>query len=135
MLFLDTSALLKRYVLEEGTDLVLESMAQDGSWTASALAQAETEVTLCHLGLSRRAETEQRRRLRADWERFLVVPVDGRCLLRATEVGCQHRVRTLDAIHLAAAERLPGPLSFLTFDLRQAAAAQAMSLEVRGAVE
>lgn len=50
MLFLDTSALLKRYVLEEGSALVLELMARDELWTASALAQAETVVALCHLG-------------------------------------------------------------------------------------
>ena len=130
MLFLDTSALLKRYVEEGGTELVLELMAEDPDWAASNLAHAEAEVTLCRAGLGEKVEAAQRRRLRADWERFLVVPVDGPCLLSAAEIGCVHRVRTLDALHLAAADRLPGPLVFLTFDRRQAAAAQAIGLQL-----
>jgi hypothetical protein len=57
-----------------------------------------------------------------------VVPVDDLCLARAVEIGCEHRVRTLDAVHLAAAERLPPPVRFLTFDARQGGAAQALGL-------
>jgi predicted nucleic acid-binding protein len=134
MLFLDTSALLKRYVEEAGTELVLELMAEDLDWAASNLAQAEAEVTLCRARLGQKAEAAQRQRLRADWERFVVVPVDGPCLLRAAEIGCLHRVRTLDALHLAAADRLPKPLVFMTVDRRQAAAAKAIGLQVPGEV-
>lgn len=130
MLFLDTSALLKRYVDEDGTLLVLELMDSDVEWVASALAHAEAEVTLCHLGLDTESETEQRRRLRDDWERFLVVPIDGPCLARAADIGCGQRIRTLDALHLAAADRLPRPFTFLTFDRRQAHAAAAIGLSV-----
>jgi predicted nucleic acid-binding protein len=40
-------------------------------------------------------------------------------------------VRTLDALHLAAAQRVSAPgVSFLTFDLRQAQAARALGLTV-----
>jgi predicted nucleic acid-binding protein len=134
MLFLDTSALLKRYVEEDGTQIVLDLMDGDREWVASALARAETEVTLCHLGLGGRAEADQRRRLRDDWDHFRVVPVDNSCLVRATEIGCQQRVRTLDAAHLAAADRLPRPFVFLTFDRQQAAAARALGLSVAGDV-
>jgi hypothetical protein len=134
MLFLDTSALLKRYVAEDGTKLVLELMAGDPDWAASNMARAETEVTLCRVGLGEKVEAAQRRRLRADWERFFAVPVDGSCLLRAAEIGCHYRVRTLDALHLAAAERLPGPLVFVTFDRRQAIAAEAIGLQLPGDV-
>jgi uncharacterized protein len=134
MLFLDTSALLKRYVEGAGTELVLELMATDPDWAASNLAQAEAEVTLCRARLGQKTEAAQRRRLRADWERFVVVPVDGPCLLRAAEIGCLHRVRTLDALHLATADRLPGPLVFVTFDRRQAAAAKSIGLQLPGDV-
>lgn len=50
---------------------------------------------------------------------------------RAAEIGCSHDVRTLDAIHLAA-DRLPRPYAFLTFDRRQAAAARQMDIDVIG---
>ena len=68
--------------------------------------------------------------LRSDWEHFTVVPVDDLCLARSREIGCAQRIRTLDAIHIAAAERLPAPARFLTFDLRQHEAAAALGLDV-----
>ena len=43
-------------------------------------------------------------------------------------------VRTLDALHLAAAQRVGGPaVPFLTFDARQTQAARALGLTVVGA--
>jgi predicted nucleic acid-binding protein len=133
MLFLDTSALVKRYVAEEGTDLVVGRMLDDTEWVVSALARSETEITLCRLGFSADESEEVRQRLRDDWERCHVVPVDPACLDRAAEIGCQFEVRTLDALHLAAADRLPRPVLMLTFDRRQANAARSMDLVVEGA--
>ena len=39
-------------------------------------------------------------------------------------------VRLVDAIHLAAANRLPGPVRYLTFDRQQIPAAAALGFEV-----
>lgn len=129
MLFLDTSALVKRYVAEEGTDRVLELMASDREWSASALAFTETRVTLCHLGFDQATLTSLSDALEADWDRFFVVPVDDLCLAEAIEIGCAHRVRTLDGIHLAAARRL-AQSRLVTFDERQLEAAETLGLEV-----
>ena len=41
-LFVDTSALVKRYVSEEGRELVVAEMAADPVWCASAIARTET---------------------------------------------------------------------------------------------
>lgn len=133
MLFLDTSALIKRYVAEAGSDMVIERMTDDIVWTASALAQVELQVTLCHLGLNETTEAELRARATSDWERFTVVSLGAPMIARAIDIACQHRLRTLDAIHLAAAAQLPRPLTFLTFDRQQAAAAQALGFAVEGA--
>jgi predicted nucleic acid-binding protein len=133
MLFLDTSALVKRYVAEEGTDLVLTRMLDDPEWVVSALARTEAEIALCRLGFPMDEHDDVRQRLREDWERCHVVPVDPACLERAAEIGCQFEVRTLDALHLAAADRLPRPVVMLTFDQRQADAARSMDLVVEGA--
>lgn len=132
MLFLDTSALVKRYVEEQETAFVLRRMGEDPEWVASAVARAEAEITLCRLGFDPR-DAGLGRRLHDDWERFYVVPADLACLERAAELGCRYQVRTLDALHLAAADRLPQPLVVLTFDRRQADAARAMGLSVEGA--
>lgn len=133
MLFLDTSALVKRYVDEDGTDLVLERMGNDPEWVVSSVARTEAEITLCRLGFDREDSADVWRRLGDDWERCHVVPVDPDCLERAGDIGCRYEVRTLDAIHLAAADRLPRPLVVVTFDRRQADAARAMELVVEGA--
>lgn len=132
MLVLDASALVKRYVEEVGTGDVVRLMAEDSGWCASALCRAETHVTLCHLGFEESVEHQLGRSLHADWEHFLVVPVDDLCLARAAEIGCERRLRTMDAIHLAAADRLPRPFTFVTFDVRQAEAARALEFDVEG---
>lgn len=103
-------------------------MASDNEWCASALALTEAQITLCHTGLASTPLADAIAALRTDWERMLVVPVDDRCLARAREIGCAQRLRTLDAVHLAAAERLPRPAAFMTFDLRQRHAAVAVGL-------
>jgi predicted nucleic acid-binding protein len=132
VLVLDTSALLKRYIEETGTLLVLDLMEQDPEWVASAIARTETEIALCRIPVKPDIAAILLERVRSDWERFLVVPLDAACLRDATTIGCEHDVRTLDAIHLAAAQRLPGSPHFVTFDRRQATAARAMGLSVAG---
>ena len=127
---LDTSALLGRYLSGPHRAVVLEAMATDGDWCASALARAEA------LGMVDRVcdvPTDGdglRRALRDDWERVHVVPVDQRCLERAAELTRSHPLRTVDALHLAAADRLPRPLTFVTFDPRQIPVALALGFDV-----
>jgi predicted nucleic acid-binding protein len=133
MLFLDTSALIKRYVEEDGTALVLRRMSEDLEWVVSAVARTETEISLCRLGIDTSVDAAATSRLGQDWGHCHVVPMDPACLARAAELGCRYDVRTLDALHLAAADRLPQPLVMLTFDRRQADAARAMGLTVEGA--
>lgn len=133
MLFLDTSALVKRYVEEDGSALVLRRMGEDPDWVVSSVARTEAEITLCRLGFDPTSSADLRQRLREDWERCHVVPVDPACLERAVEVGCRYQLRTLDALHLSAADRLPRPLVLLTFDRRQADAARSMDIVAEGA--
>jgi hypothetical protein len=49
MLFLDTSAPVKRCV-EEDTEFVLHRLDEEPEWVASSIARTETEITLCRLG-------------------------------------------------------------------------------------
>lgn len=132
---IDTSALVKRYIAEEGRDLVLQAMAYDDTWCASALARTEVLVALHQVANSRVQQQQLWAALRDDWDSFVVVPVDERCLARAAEIGAAFAVRTVDAIHLAAADRLPKPLSYLTFDRSQIPAAAALGFEVISPLE
>jgi predicted nucleic acid-binding protein len=54
--------------------------------------------------------------------------------LAAAEIGAALNVRSLDALHLACAQRLRIPaIRFVTFDIRQAIAARALGFSVVGA--
>ncbi|MCU1354779.1 MAG: hypothetical protein JWM89_197 [Acidimicrobiales bacterium] len=129
-LALDTSALLGRYLSGPHRAVVLRAMAEDPVWCASALARAEAlgmVDRVCDLPLD---GDRVRRALQDDWERVHVVPLDQRCLDRATELTREQPLRTVDALHLAAADRLPRPVTFLTFDPRQIPVALALGFEV-----
>lgn len=134
-LFLDTSALLRRYVYGAGRQLVADAMADDPVWAASALCRSETLLALHRLAGSQGQHERLWSRLRDDWDAFLVVPVDERCLARAVELGASFGLRTVDALHLAAADRLPRPARYATFDRRQIPAAAALGFDVLSPTE
>jgi predicted nucleic acid-binding protein len=73
---------------------------------------------------------DQEDALRLSWDHLHVVPVDQRCLDRAAALARTQPVRLSDAIHFAAAERLPGPIHFVTFDPAHIAAALGLGFDV-----
>ena len=127
---LDTTALLARFLEGDARAVVLDAMEVDRDWCASALALSEALMLADRLGDDPARADELRAALRDDWERFHVVPLDGRCLERATELGRTQPLRTVDALHLAAADRLPHPVTFVTFDPAQIPVALAMGFDV-----
>jgi predicted nucleic acid-binding protein len=64
------------------------------------------------------------------WDRIHIVPVDQLCLDRAAMIAREQPVHINDAIHLAAADRLPRPLQFITFDPAQIPVALSMGYDV-----
>lgn len=128
--FLDTTALIARYLEGPSRDVVLRAMRGRDNWCASSLALSEAMMLVDRLGDDPGRTDELRRAIRDDWERIHVVPVDQQCLDTAAELGRHHPIRTVDAIHLAAAARLPFPTTFVTFDPAQIPVALAMGLAV-----
>lgn len=127
---LDSSAFLKRYVLEAGHDLVTRTLAADTTWVASALCRTEVQLALHRVATGRAEQAELWAAFRRDWDAVAVVPLDDRCLARAVEIGSMFQLRTTDALHLAAADRLPRPVTYLTFDSHQIPAALSLDLDV-----
>jgi predicted nucleic acid-binding protein len=111
-LYLDSSALVKRYVVEDGSDDVIKAMGEADVWSSCRLAFVETVRAV---GL--RAGLRGTRKVRGDWGNVDVVEVDRVLAERAAELAVAHRLRTLDALHLAAALTLAGedPM-FATWD-------------------
>jgi uncharacterized protein len=130
-LFVDTSALVRRYVHGPDHDLVVQAMSQDPAWCASALCRSEALLALHRLSATERQHERLWSRLRDDWDAFTVIPLDARCLARAVELGAAYGLRTVDALHLAAADRLPRPAAYVTFAAQQIPAAAALGFDVR----
>ena len=128
-LALDTTALVARYVTAPGRAELLEAMAADRDWCASSLALSEALVLVERLAEPAQA-TRLRQALLDDWGRIAAVPVDQLCLERAAALGRAHPLRTVDAIHLAAADRLPRPVRYATLDAHQLAVAEALGFSV-----
>ncbi|HUG48023.1 MAG TPA: PIN domain-containing protein [Candidatus Limnocylindria bacterium] len=62
---------------------------------------------------------------------FAIIELDEATCESAAMIAETIGARTLDALHLAAAQRVSAPgVGFLTFDLRQAQAARALGLTV-----
>lgn len=129
-LALDTTALLSRFLEGPTRAVVLDAMSTDPDWCASALALSEALMLVDRLGDDPGRTDDLRRAIRDDWERIHVVPVDQMCLDRAAELGRTQPVRTVDAIHLAAADRLPRPVTYVTFDPTQIPVALSLGFDV-----
>lgn len=131
-LYVDTSALLKRYLDEEDSDHFADYLESDPRWISSRLTEIETRRNLAR-ALSGRVLSGFQSTFARDWDRFEVIEIDGSLCSRAAEIAELTGARSLDAIHLAAAQRVGGGmLSFLTANLRQAQVARSLGLNVAG---
>jgi predicted nucleic acid-binding protein len=129
-LALDTSALVARHLAVPARAVAVEAMAADPDWCASALALTEALVLIDRLTDEPDLRWELEDAVRLDWDRVAVVPLDPACLDRAADLARQQPLRLSDSLHLAAADRLPRPLRFLTFDPGQIPVALALGFDV-----
>jgi predicted nucleic acid-binding protein len=131
-LYVDTSALLKRYIAEDESERCEQILLGDLAWVTARHTWVEVVRNLSRL-LSGSERGRVKRIFRSDWERMYVVEIDATVCERAGDLAETLQVRTLDALHLAAAERAGGGvLPFLTYDIRQAQAARSLGWSVFG---
>lgn len=132
-LYVDSSALLKRYVDEPGSDLANRLLRSDPSLVTARHTVVEVRRNLARL-LPGQDAVAARSRFALDLEVLALIEVDAQTCDMAASIAESTGVRTLDALHLAAAQRIGGPaVPFLTFDLRQAQAARMLGFTVVGA--
>ena len=127
---LDTSALLALAVEGAQRRAVLDALAADDVWCASAMALTEALPAIDRLTDEAVLRDDLEDAVRRAWDHLHVVPLDQRCLDRASALARTQPVRLTDAIHLAAAERLPAPVRFVTFDPAQIPVALGLGLDV-----
>jgi hypothetical protein len=113
---LDTSALLAVAIDGPMREITLDALATEAVWSASAMALTEALPTIDRLTDDAILRLDLEDAVRLVWDHLHVVPVDQRCLDRAAALSRTQPVRLSDAIQFAAAERMPGPIRFVTFD-------------------
>ncbi len=132
-LYVDSSALLKRYLDEPDSDRAVELLDSDDDLVTARHTTVEVRRNLARL-LSGRALVESRSAFLDDLEAFAIVELDAATIELAATIAEQTGTRTLDALHLGAAQRAGGPpITVLTFDVRQAQAARGLGYTVVGA--
>ena len=136
ILYLDTSAWLKLYVAERGTEEVTAAVQSAELIAISRIAYAEARAALARLLREKRTtRVEHRRRiaaLDADYGEVLKVEVSEEVVRQAGELAESHALRGFDAIQLASARWLARktrkPVRLLAFDQRLNEAASALGL-------
>lgn len=134
--YFDTSALVKRYVDEEGRAKVQQLLRRHQCVT-SALLPVEFRSALRRRvadgSLDSRPVSEILKRFAADREFWALVEVTSEVLQAAEQLLASHPLRTLDALHVASAklfaDRLPTvAIAFVSADARQTGVAAALGM-------
>lgn len=128
---LDTTALTALHINAPGRSVVMRAFDEHDSWCASALALGESLALVDRLTEEPTLRRELEDAIRRTWDHLHIVPVDQRCLDDAAHLSRIQPVGTSSAIHLAAAMRLPGPITYVTFDPAQITVALALGFDVR----
>ena len=128
--YLDSSALVAVAIENPARGVVIESLEVDPDWCSSAQSLAEALALVPRLTDEAVLQNDLEDSIRLLWDRIAVVPVDQACLDGAARFAREQPVKIADAIHLAAADRLPRPLTFVTFDPAQIPVALSMGFDV-----
>jgi uncharacterized protein len=142
ILYLDTSALVKLYVQEEGSERVLDEVRGASVVATSTVAYPETRAALARLRRERLISSSDLGRARAaldrDWRGLWILPVTDELAQSAGSLAEAHGLRGFDAVHLASfclALEGPGPVAevrFSSFDQRLNRAARNEERRRRG---
>jgi uncharacterized protein len=132
-IFLDSSALAKRYVVESGTEKVLALCRNADEILISVLAVPELISAFSRLRREERLSTEQysflKQELAADIAQATVIDLASSVIEIALRCLEEHPLRALDALHIGAAISSSVDL-FVSADYRQCSSAKALNLNV-----
>ncbi|MFQ5789172.1 MAG: type II toxin-antitoxin system VapC family toxin [Acidobacteriota bacterium] len=138
MIYLDTSALVKRLVAEPGSGLVRKLVEKESGVATAKIAYAEI-----YSGLTRKLRENQLarkdydlacRQFERDWEAYIRVDLQDEILMLSRGLIRSYSLRGFDAVHLGSAiylERMLGePITFVAADKRLLHAATKEGLSI-----
>ena len=124
ILYLDASALVKRYIAEPGSAEVSESIYAAEAVGTSIISRAETIAALAKairvVVLDHDAADSAARIFRTEWQSFIRIQVTESLIVRADSLAWELGLRGYDSVHLASAiiwqESMDQELHLVTFD-------------------
>jgi predicted nucleic acid-binding protein len=131
-LYVDSSALAKRYLAEHDSDAAIQLLATDPVLATCRITEVEVRRALAH-ALDGDERVTKRQELARDLDAFALLAIDPLTCNEAARIAEQTMCKALDALHVASALRAGEGTTFLTFDVKQAAAAREVGLHVVGA--
>lgn len=137
ILYLDTSALVKLFLDEEGRELTIAAVAATSEVCTSAIAYAESRATFARKLREGTLTADGHARvvaaLDASWQVTTRMAVSIPLAMTAGAIVQSYGLRGYDAVHLASAldfRRGSGSITFLAFDDRLNAADDQVGLEL-----
>jgi predicted nucleic acid-binding protein len=138
IIYLDTSALLKRYVREPGSDVVKDWLTSAEFVGSSILTRPEMVSALSRAVkggyLSFEQALELRKLFYEDWSTIAEIAISELLISRAEALAWEYKLRGYDSVHLAAAllwqEMLQASITLVTFDRQLWEAGQQTGLQV-----
>jgi len=138
IVYLDASALVKRYVAERESNEVVELTASADIVATSVVSRAEVAAALARAArlraLGRESAHQAQRRFSREWPDLARVPVTEALVARAETLAWEYALRGYDAVQLASAlawrEAIGEDVVLATFDRQLWEAAPEANLQV-----
>ena len=142
ILFCDTSALVKLYVHEDGTDDMVRETAASDLIAVCRIASVEIMSAMARRSREQSQEAatiaRARNRVVADSQHYLTLDLTQELVELAGEYADAFALRAYDRVQLAAVQtlhrELPGEVSFACFDGRLVKAARVLGIGSIGAI-
>jgi predicted nucleic acid-binding protein len=124
ILYLDTSALVKKYIAESGSDVVNQAISDAELVGLSTMGRAEVAAAFAKAvrmsAITREEGLVALQLFRSEWSSMMHIQTSEMVVARADFMAWEYHLRGYDAVHLASAvlwqESLGRPLTMAVFD-------------------
>lgn len=136
ILYLDASALVKRYIREKASQDVNAWIDAAEMVVTGLITRVEVAAAIARAGRMKLITPDETlaalRQFRSEWESFHRLPITENTVIRGDTLAVEHNLRGYDATHLACAliwqETLGAPITMASFDSQLIEAARAVQM-------
>ena len=136
ILYLDASALVKRYIHERGSEQVNAWIGAAEMVVTGLITRVEVSAAIARASRMRLISADEAlaalRQFRSEWESLQRLPINHNTVIRGDALAVEHNLRGYDATHLACAliwqETVGRAVTLASFDDQLIEAARAVQM-------